>query len=145
MENSYLALQTFKPQELPCVLEEREAQIFVWVPCWGRGKYSSAFPRISSMDINIASYNPQLTAEIASELQMILQTGASFCHTIASHRKSPLERLLRAFILMWETIIVLQASQSSRTKKLKKQKIKAQTLAMTLLDIKCFSFNLTKN
>lgn len=34
---SYLHLQTFKPQKLPCVLgEEREAEIFIWVPCWGR-------------------------------------------------------------------------------------------------------------
>lgn len=75
----------------------------------------------------------------------ILQTGASFYYTIASHRKSPLERLFRAFILMWETIIALQASQSSRTKKfIKKNSFEAQALAMTLLDIKCFSFNLTK-
>lgn len=87
-----------------------------------RGKHWSAFPRISSMDTKaMTSYNPYFTAEVASELHIILQTAASFCYTIASHRKPPLERLLRAFILMWETIIVLQASQSSRTKKFKKK------------------------
>lgn len=45
----------------------------------------------------MASYNQWLTAEVASELQMILQTGLSFCYTIASHRKSPLEKAAQSF------------------------------------------------